>query len=137
MKRVVLDASVALGAFLPDENHQGAVAVFAAASGLEFHVPEIWKVEIGNAFLMAVRRERIPASMLELVLESLGKLAVQTDPHTGRLAWSQTMALAQKHRLTLYDAAYLELAVRREAALATLDARLGSAALKEGLELAV
>jgi predicted nucleic acid-binding protein len=135
--RAVIDASVVLGAFLPDEFVPGARALFAAAESTEFHVPQIWHVETGNALLMANRRGRIDEAMLTALLKDLGGIEVVEDERTSRNAWLQTLALAQKHRLTLYDACYLELAARIGASLATLDARLSAAATLEGVETAL
>lgn len=72
--------------------------------------------------------------MLTALLENLGGIEVVQDERTSRNAWSQTLALAQKHRLTLYDACYLELAAQIGAKLATLDARLAAAARLEDVE---
>jgi predicted nucleic acid-binding protein len=135
LKRIVLDASVMLGAHLPDEQVKAAVGLFRTATGMVFHVPQIWHVELGNAMLMAVRRNRIPASTLDSALEKLAGLIVTVDALTGEKAWFETIALAQKHRMTLYDAAYLELALRLNAQLATLDERLAEAARLEDVEL--
>lgn len=136
MTQIVLDASVVLGAYLPDEQHENAVALFSPASNAAFHAPEIWRTETGNALLMSTRRDRLTVASLEGVLERLAKLIVTIDTLTGLYAWSDTMALAQKHRLTLYDSCYLELAKRLGAQLATLDGRLAAAAKLEDVELA-
>ncbi len=136
MNRAVIDASVVLGAFLPDEFVPQARALFANSGNIEFHVPQIWHVETGNALLMANRRGRIDASMLAALLQDLGGIEFIQDGRTSQNAWSQSLTLALKHRLTLYDASYLELALRLDANLATLDARLVAAAKLEGVELA-
>jgi predicted nucleic acid-binding protein len=62
-------------------------------------------------------------------------LPIQVDPETDRQAWGATLRLAQRHRITLYDTAYLELAQRRGLPLATLDSDLRRAAEAEGLEV--
>jgi predicted nucleic acid-binding protein len=68
-------------------------------------------------------------------LADLGLLPIRLDPETDRQAWGRTAQLASRHRLTLYDAAYLELAQRRGLPLATLDRELRTAALTEGMSL--
>ncbi len=133
----MLDASVIVGAHLPDEQSLAAIAVFSEAKDVVFHVPQIWHVEVGNALLMAVRRSRMPEQALSAAIRKIEGLDVVVDPRTGQSAWHETLHLAQKHRLSLYDASHLELASRLEAALATLDSRLVTAAREENVELAV
>ena len=79
----------------------------------------------------AFKKKKAAESVEFLAL--LGKLAIEPDTETGRNASTVTMALGRKHKLTSYDAAYLELAMRRGVALATLDRRLRKAAVKEGV----
>jgi predicted nucleic acid-binding protein len=62
-------------------------------------------------------------------------LPIHLDPNTDRHAWGETLRLAERHGLTIYDAAYLELALRRKTALATLDRQLPAAAVSSGVEL--
>jgi predicted nucleic acid-binding protein len=66
-------------------------------------------------------------------LALLGKLSIEPDAQTGHFATTSTIALARKHKLTSYDAAYLGLAMRRGVALATLDRNLRKAAVMEGV----
>jgi predicted nucleic acid-binding protein len=68
-------------------------------------------------------------------LADLSLLPISLDPETDRQAWDATLQLAHRHRLTLYDAAYLELAQRRGLPLATLDRDLRTAATAEGVHL--
>jgi predicted nucleic acid-binding protein len=133
----VLDASVVLGAFLPDERHEESIVLFFPKKDVAFHAPEIWRAETGNGLLMTTRRNRLSIASLDRVLEELSALVVTIDSLTGHHAWNDTMALALKHRLTLYDACYLELAKRLGAQLATLDGRLAAAAELEDVELAL
>lgn len=126
-----------LGAFLPDEFDPAARAVFANADTSDFHAPEIWSVETGNAILMANRRGRIDDEMLRALLRDLAVITVGQDKQTRQNAWGPTLLLAQKHRLTLYDACYLELAKRLKAKLATMDQRLAAAAKLENVALAI
>ena len=66
---------------------------------------------------------------------NLSLLPISLDPETDRQAWGATLRLAERHRLTLYDAVYLELALRRGIPLATLDIELRAAAKAEGVKL--
>ena len=137
MRNIVLDASVVLGAHLPDERNDAAIRLFKEGQDAVFHVPQIWHVEVGNALLMAVRRNRIPVEELVTALRIIEGVDLAIDTMTGQTAWHETMRLAQKHRLSLYDSAYLELAARLGANLATLDARLAAAAKLEDVALAL
>lgn len=94
-----------------------ALLVRAADGG--FVVPSLWFLEVANALLSAERRGRLdPEQTLELV-SRLQELPAERDP--AAVPPSAVLALARTHRLTAYDAAYLELAIRRSLPLATLD----------------
>ncbi len=90
---------------------------------------------MANVLAMSVRRGRIDESFLGATLADLELLPIQTDADTEKHAWRGTLRLAQKHRLTVYDAAYLELAQRRGLPLATLDRELRAAAEAEAVAL--
>ncbi len=82
--------------------------------------------------MKAVRRGRIEAAFVDGALADLALLDITTDPLTDGQAWRETLTLAATFGLTLYDAAYLELAQRRTLPLATLDRQLRDAAIKAG-----
>jgi predicted nucleic acid-binding protein len=82
-----------------------------------------------------VRRGRTDAAFRDAILADLALLPIRLDPETDRQAWGATARLAARHRLTLYDAAYLELARRRGLPLATLDRELRIAAAAEDVAL--
>jgi predicted nucleic acid-binding protein len=84
---------------------------------------------------MGARRGQHPAEFRDGALADLALLPIQIDPETDRQAWGATARLAERHRLTLYDAAYLELALRRGLPLATLDKDLRAAASAEKVQL--
>ena len=84
---------------------------------------------------MAVRRHRIDADFRRAALADLALLDITTDPYTDSFAWGETLTLADRFRLTLYDAAYLELAQRRTLPLATLDKELCDAASALGVRV--
>jgi predicted nucleic acid-binding protein len=84
---------------------------------------------------MSVRRNRMDADLRNKTLANLSLLPISLDPETDRQAWGATSVIAAHHRLTLYDAAYLELALRRTMPLATLDIELRAAASAEGVQL--
>jgi predicted nucleic acid-binding protein len=98
-------------------------------------VPGLWRLEVANVLEMGTRRGRHDAAFRDSTLEDLSLLPIQTDPETDRHAWGPTKLIAAQHSLTLYDAAYLELALRRELPLATLDSDLRTAAATEKIPL--
>jgi predicted nucleic acid-binding protein len=91
-------------------------------------VPALWRLEVGNSLTVALRRGRIDADFRRAALDDLSLLDITIDQSTDSHAWGETLLLADRFRLTLYDAAYLELAQRRVLPLATLDGSLCTAA---------
>ena len=128
----VIDPSLALAWVLPDEHNQNAIAVRQAIEdGDQAWIPAHGWLEIGNALLMAERKGRITPAQSDQALALIDALPLEQDEETAEHVSERTFALARKHRLTIYDAAYLELAQRRDATLATFDAQLLAAAAKE------
>lgn len=109
--------------------------VFDLVSNQGAWVPSLWRLEVANILEMGVRRERHDAAFRDATLADLALLPVHIDPETDRHAWTATLRLAERHRLTLYDAAYLELAKRRDLPLATVDIDLRAAASVENIRL--
>src|SRR5262249_16637454 len=93
--------------------------------------PSLWRLEVANVLEMGVRRGRHDAAFRDATLNDLALLPINTDAETERQAWGATLRLAEHHRLTMYDAAYLELAMRCGLSLATLDNELRAAANAE------
>lgn len=102
----------------------------------EFAVPAIWPIEVANALLMALRKKRADEAAMQIIRRSLKARSIEVEPGRVDLALSSTLALAAEYKLTAYDAAYLELALRRDLPLATLDSDLRRAAKKAGVALA-
>jgi predicted nucleic acid-binding protein len=128
----VLDASVTATWCFPDEEHETAEAAIDRLDGDEAVVPTLWWFEIRNILVVSERRGRIDAAGTASFLADLERLSIHID----RDPDSETvLALARKHNLTGYDAAYLELARRRGLALASLDRALAAAARADGVAL--
>ena len=128
----VIDPSVALAWLLPDETNPRAASVRAAIeNGAEAWIPGHWWLEVANGLLMAERRRRITSDGVAQALSLVNGLPLEEDAETAEQIPARTFALARKHGLTIYDAAYLELAQRHGAVLATFDAQLSKAASKE------
>jgi predicted nucleic acid-binding protein len=98
-------------------------------------VPAHWPTEILNGLLVASRRKRIKPDQPSLFWEELARLPIETEPPLTAIQAKAVLALREKHSLTVYDAAYLELAHRRQLPLGTLDADLRKAAQVEGVPL--
>jgi predicted nucleic acid-binding protein len=125
---LVLDASVVLAVALQEANRRLAAPMLARAAENGAIVPNLWHIEIGNALLIAQRRGTITVEERAEVMRELTRLHVTIDPETASQAWRESFVLAQMHRLTLYDATYLELSLRQRLPLATFDAALQRAA---------
>ena len=131
----VLDASVALAWCFEDEGSELAGAVLDRLLSSEAVVPHHWTLETANGLLSAERRGRLSGEDVAHFSRMLLDLPIAVDPVTRSAAFNATRRLARAQRLTLYDAAYLELAIRLGLPLATLDTRLGAAARAEGVQL--
>ncbi len=132
MNDFVLDASVALAWFLDDEQAPQADNVRTRLIRERAYVPQLWHLEVRNGLIIAERRGRLSATRINECLEAIKRLPIQTDSEA---VLDTVVSLARMHNLSVYDAVYLELAKRRDAALASLDGALLRAAAEEGVEL--
>jgi predicted nucleic acid-binding protein len=134
-REFVLDSSVTMAWFFLDEAspstdelldqlNEGGGAVVAAH----------WSLEVCNTLLMGERRKRSSIADSTHFLEILSALRIEVDRHTAANAVKTTIGIARSCGLTLYDGAYLELAMRRNLPLATLDKDLRAAARKSGVQ---
>jgi predicted nucleic acid-binding protein len=98
-------------------------------------VPTLWQIEVINVLLAMEQRNEIDHANTEHFLAALEGLPISTDALTSSQAFVRTINLARTYRLTGYDAAYLELAIRYRIPLATLDKKLRKAADKAGVEI--
>jgi predicted nucleic acid-binding protein len=128
----VLDASIALAWAFADEDDLRAAAALARIRSDEALVPSIWWFEIRNALVVNERRGRLMEADTASFLRTLSRLAVTIDRQPGE---AEVLTLARRHRLSVYDAAYLELAQRDSIPLATLDRELIGAARTERVPL--
>jgi predicted nucleic acid-binding protein len=132
---LVLGSSATLARLWEDETTDAIRQLFELIRDRGAWVPSLWRLEVANALEMDVRRGRHVAEFRDGALTDLALLPIQIDPETDLHVWGATLRLAGKHRLTLYDSAYLELALRRRLPLATLDRQLRAAAEGEGVGL--
>ena len=132
---LILDSSATLAYFYADETTLAIRQVFDLLTSGGAFVPSLWRLEVANILEIGTRRGRHDIAFTRATLDDLLLLPISLDPETDRQAWDATLQLAHRHRLTLYDAAYLELAQRRGLPLATLDRDLRTAAVAEGIHL--
>lgn len=130
----VLDASVTASWFLPDEDDRDALEAWDRSATEEVWVPLHWWFEVRNTMLMGERRGRISEA---LTAHSLNRLSLLPIMMEARPDETEVLDLARRHRLTFYDAVYLELAGRKSVPLATLDVDLIAAARAERIPLVV
>jgi predicted nucleic acid-binding protein len=128
----VIDASVTASWLLPDETDARAEQAYALLDTDSAVVPGLWWFELRNVFIVNERRGRIDQAKTQRALGLLASLPIQLD-HAAEE--TTLLALARRHRLTVYDAAYLELAQREGLPLATLDEELAQAARAEKVAL--
>jgi predicted nucleic acid-binding protein len=132
---LVVDSSATLAWVYSEETTEAISEVLARLTDRGAWVPALWRLEVANVLQMNVRRGRHDAAFRDAALTDLAMLPISIDPETDQQAWGATVRLAARHRLTVYDAAYLELAQRRGLPLATLDKELRDAAIAEGVIL--
>jgi predicted nucleic acid-binding protein len=136
LRPLVLDGSAIIGVLLRDEHSAYTDKVMVEMEKRpSLYVPSHWWVETANGLLMAERRRRVTSEEVMGALLFLQRLALTTDEQTNFHSAEGTVTLARQYSLTIYDAAYLELAIRRGSALATTDRALARAAKAAGVEL--
>ena len=136
MTLCVLDASVALAWSFKDEVSLYATFIVRSAKSARAVAPVIWPLEVNNALISAVRRERIDELVANRIRDTLDRLPVDIDSEIAVASLGQRiLRLGLEHGLSAYDASYLELAMRRGLPLATQDERLLRAAGAVGIEI--
>lgn len=135
MTGIVIDASVALAWCFPDEVSEYADGILVALEGHAILVPGLWSVEITNAVVVAERRKRIKQPEIRRFVELLDGLTVVMDSQSVTESMSNILPIAREYGLSAYDAAYVDVAVRHGAPLATLDSKLQKASQKAGIEI--
>jgi predicted nucleic acid-binding protein len=132
---IVVDASMTIAWLFADERTDAAHAVMMRVVSGGAVVPSLWRLEVANVLRSAVRRGRCDEAYVDRSLARLGRFPIDVDDETSVHAWTATRALSREQGLTSYDAAYLELAIRKSQPLATCDAELIAAAARCGLEV--
>ncbi len=124
MSAFVLDCSIAAAWLFDDEATTQTDDLLKQLRNGSAFVPNLWHLELGNVLVQAERRKRITSAQISTRLELISRLPIETDTETDSRAFREILALARTETLTTYDAAYLELAIRRGLPLATQDKTL-------------
>jgi predicted nucleic acid-binding protein len=132
---LVLDSSATLAWAFTEERTPVIVNLVDQIKSQGAWVPPSWRLEVANTVQMGFRRKRYGIHQRNGILIDLGSWPIEQDNRTDEFAWSATLLLAESHLLSIYDAVYLELAIRRSLPLATLDRELRAAAEAEGVAL--
>ena len=98
-------------------------------------VPGVWWMEVSNVIVRAEAQQLLPETQSRKFLDTLRKIPITVDSSPVEQLWEQTLHLARKFHVSAYDAAYLELAIRQNIVLATLDADLARAARQSKTQL--
>ncbi len=131
----VLDASMTLAWCFDDEGGEQAEAVLDLLAQSRAIVPTLWLLEVSNALMNAERRGRLTPAESARFLELLRSLPIQVEEiFSMERTWGEVLNLARAHRLSTYDACYLDLAMRSGAPLASLDVNLLNAAKAMGVQ---
>jgi len=128
----VLDASITIAWAFADEGHTTATVARDRIRSDEARVPSLWWYEVRNSLIVNERRRRLTEADTTAFLRALSRLPIAVDREPDQ---AQLLAISRRHRLTVYDAVYLELAQREDLPLATLDAELARAARLEKVPL--
>ncbi|MBC7785332.1 MAG: type II toxin-antitoxin system VapC family toxin [Burkholderiales bacterium] len=131
--RYVLDCSVTMAWFFEDEAKRSTDALFDALPEADVHVAAIWPIEVANVLTLAERKGRTSEARISQFIQRLLKQPITIDHDGLDRSFTHIRQLAKLRSLTTYDASYLELAIRRDLPLVTLDKQLIAAARVEGI----
>ena len=131
----VIDASVSLSWVYSDEHSAVSDALLAQVAREGAVVPSLWRLEVANSLQTGIKRNRIDATYRDSSIQIFLRLPIEIDLETNDCAWTSILQLSDRHQLTVYDASYLELALRRTLPLATRDEDLAVAASRAGVVL--
>lgn len=133
---IVVDASMTIAWWIARDNPADQQCAQNCLDSLLFDraiVPSLWHTEITNVLRTYERRQLLTADQTDAFLSSLQRLPIETDSIDVGQRRELVLSLARRHQLSTYDACYLDVALREQATLATLDRRLADAARSAGI----
>lgn len=131
----VLDTSVTMAWLFEDEVTEQTERLLDSLSEEEAWVPSLWSYEVGNVLVVAERRGRITEAQERHFTRLLLSLPIQVADTSAGALWDGALSLARARNLSVYDAAYLDLAMKTGLPLATLDSKLGDTAMQLGVDV--
>lgn len=131
----VVDCSVAMAWCFLDEATPETKQLFKRTSDESVLVPALWFLEVTNTLVMAERKSRIGLNEVGHFISLINTFDLEVETHDPEVTFTHLLPLCRTHSLTSYDAVYLDLAIRRQLPLATLDESLRKAAKKAGVKL--
>jgi predicted nucleic acid-binding protein len=131
----VVDSSVALAWCFADEATPARLRLYERMKDESVAVPGLWFIEITNVLAISERKGRITAVKVNEFISLIDRFKLEIDAEAPERAFADILPLCRSHQLTSYDAVYLDLALRRQLPLATLDEPLRKAAKKLGVKL--
>lgn len=132
----IIDCSFTAALFLPDENSEKIAAFFSDSPKSDvLHVPLLWWYEISNVLAVSEKRNRLKHSDILNIISLIDELEIITDTQFGPRYIKDLYTISRQYGISAYDAAYLELALRKGGALASLDDKLCKAGEKAGLNI--
>lgn len=131
----VLDTSITMMWCFADETTPFSTALLRRLRAEGARVPSLWPLEVANALLVGERRHRLTTADLSRFLALIQTFPITIDEVSLPGALGPVRALARDQRLSVYDASYLDLALRSALPLATQDRRLRTAAELLGVDL--
>ncbi len=132
---LVLDCSMTMAWCFADESTPETAAIQDRLASEAAVVPAHWFLEVVNVLTMAEKRRRISPDDASQFLQMLSVLDIQVDDEASRRAFDHILPLCRSHGLTSYDAAYLDLVIRRQLPLASLDDALRQAVTSLGMQV--
>jgi predicted nucleic acid-binding protein len=132
----ILDCSIVMSWCFKDESSNYADNIFEyLRNQMDAWVPALWSLEVSNALWIGERRGRITEANMLFFLDQLSYLPVRVEHHSHAHCFSAILNLSRAHNISSYDAAYLDLAIRKGLPLATLDQKLKTAAQNAKVEV--
>ncbi len=128
MQGFILDCSVTMAWCFANESTRETDRILELVQQQNAWVPAIWSLEVANLLAVGERARRIGESEILYFLQQLSVLPIYVEHHTHAHCFSSILALSRSHGLSSYDAAYLDLAIRKGLPIATLDKKLQAAA---------
>jgi predicted nucleic acid-binding protein len=132
----ILDCSFCVSVFLPNEKSEQVLHDFYKIEETdEVYIPSLWWYEVSNVLTVAVRRNRLKHNDVLNIIQLLNSYKFITDSIYGNDYAEKLFEFSQLYELSAYDSAYLELAIRKNGKIGTIDEKLKSACIQAGIQL--